>query len=336
MKKVILFGGSFDPIHNGHLAVAKNALEDLAADELWFVLAALSPFKTDSSSFEDRHKMLDLMIADAENLKVCTVENELEKPSYSIDTVKELKKRYPNNHYYWLIGSDQIDDLAKWKDFEILDQEVEFVVYPRPNYESQHKYKTISGTEYEVSSTEIRQGRSFATDKNILKYIMENNLYLESILRNNLSDYRYDHTLRVNDLALEIAKAHNLDEKKVHLIAMMHDYSKEMGDGTLKEIVKKYDENLLSSPKAFYHAYAAAYILKTIYYLDDEDVLDAIKHHVDGKSDKPYAMLLYIADKCEPGRKYDSSELINLAKKDLKEGYLKVKETQEKYLKENL
>lgn len=334
MKKIILFGGSFDPIHYGHLEIAKNALKETKADELWFLLAAISPFKEESSAFEARETMLQMMLKDEDNLKICTIEKELPKPSYSIDTLKALKKKYTNVEFMWLIGSDQIEGLHQWKDFETLEKTLEFIVYQRPGYEIKHPYQVISGEMIDVSSTEIREGKSLQTKPEILKYMMEQNLYLKTLVKNRLSEYRYKHTIRVKNLALEIAEKHQLNLKKMKLIAMSHDLCKEDDENHLTYIMEKHFKDKTHLHKAFYHAYAASYLLHSDYHIDDEDVLKAIENHVSGTSKNPYAMALFIADKCEPGRKYNVSEVLSLTMDDLEQGFNEVKRQNEQYLKE--
>ena len=118
MKKVILFGGSFDPIHWGHYHMANQALRQRGAFELWFIPAAVSPFKTSASHFQHRVRMIEMMISTNDKMKVCTIENELPKPSYSYHTVLKLKEMHPDYEFEWLIGGDHIEHLHKWYEFE--------------------------------------------------------------------------------------------------------------------------------------------------------------------------------------------------------------------------
>ena len=333
MRKVILFGGSFDPVHWGHLEIAKQALKQTGASELWFLLAAQNPFKKDTTPYYHRRKMLSMMIDYHHKLKICDIENHLPKPSYSIDTVRALKKQHPNTHFYWLIGSDQIPKLHEWKDFDRLKQTVEFLVYTRPGENHSHDYQQITGKHLDISSTDIRHGKSKNTKASILNYMMCHNLYTEKIIQNRVSDFRYQHSLRVQDLALEIGKCHHLDENKIKLSTLMHDYSKE---DSKKDLQTAMPQQYLNLHPALYHGFVAAQVLSKSYYVKDKDVLRAIRSHVNGKGTNPYAMLLYIADKCEPGRNYPSQELIALAKKDLVKGFKKVKEENEKFLKETV
>lgn len=327
MKKIILFGGSFDPVHWGHMAIASAALKQRKADEVWFVLNQNSPFKQKGTSFEDRHKMLEIMLnAYSKHFKICDIDKDLPQPSYAINTVESLAKDYPNYKFDWLIGSDQIEKLDQWHRFDEFKDMVNFIVYKRDD--SNHDYQEIQGKIVDVSSTEIRKGLSTGTHKKILNYMMDKGLYLETMLEERLSKKRLDHTLRVSELAMEIAGVHNLDTSKVYLAAMFHDYCKE-----------NYDDAFFineSGVEAFSHAYAAVSLLAKRYYYKDKEVLRAIYNHVDGKANGKIAQVLFIADKCEPGRNYDASHLIALAKKNLNDGFKAVKEENKKYLEKRI
>lgn len=336
MKHVILFGGSFDPIHFGHLEITKQALKQTKADELWFVLAAQSPFKEQQTSFKDRATMINIMINPYNKIKICEIENELPLPSYSYDTLMALKQKYPNYKFNWLIGSDQLESLDKWKNSEALKREADFILYQRPGFDLKHDFKLISGLTYDLSSTEIRQGKSQATSPGVLRYMMYQGLYLNEMTENRMSSYRYQHTLNVTELALELAEHWNVDLKVMRLAAMTHDWCKEMDSLALKRIMKaSYPELLYLNPH-FYHAFAGTYILSRQYYIRDSQLLSAIRGHVNGQSTSKVGMILFIADKCEKGRKYDTTPFIDLAKKNLIVGFQAVKLSSEQYVKEQL
>lgn len=324
MKKVILFGGSFNPIHYGHLQMAQQALLQQGAFELWFIPTLISPFKEDSSDFDKRCHMIELMIQAESKMKVCTIEQSLPKPSYSINTVQKLKAMYPEYEFEWLIGDDQMEKLHLWHDFETLKKEVQFIVYARDAVH--HDYPVVQGDILSVSSTGIRQGTQFATKPSILRYMMEEGLYLDEMLKYRLSKYRYEHTLSVHNLALELAKVHHINLKQVSLAALMHDYCKE-------DYSDVYIPNNLAF-EALHHAYGAAAVLSKHYYIKDRQVLRAIKGHVSGTSTSPLGMILYIADKCERTRQYDTEPWITMAKKDLRKTFKQLKEFTLEYRKE--
>lgn len=322
MKHVILFGGSFDPIHNGHIRIAREALKQCHANELWFVLAAVSPFKEAGTDFSKRLRMLELAVKPYRKFKISTVEKMLPKPSYSIDTIRYLKKHHPNTRFSWLIGSDQIRDLHKWKDFETLNSLVNFIVYKRPGYHDSHSYQEIDGMSYNVSSTAIREGQSTDAPSSVLNYMMREGLYLDTMTQLKMSKKRYEHTLRVRHLALELASVYGLNLKDVNLATMVHDWCKEDDSEDLK---RNMPDHLLYLDPAFYHAFKAADVLSKRYGIRNKAILNAIRGHVNGKNTHPLAMVVYIADKCEPSRSYDATALIELAKQDLRRGFKAVR-----------
>ena len=328
MRHIILFGGSFDPVHYGHLHMAKQALEQRNADAVYFIPNQQSPFKKKNTSFSDRFKMLELATRHEDRFVVSDIEGAFEGPSYAIDTVKTLIKRYPNTSFDFLIGDDQIERLAEWRDFEKLNELLTFIVYGRND--ASHEYPVINGPKIQTSSTAIRTGVSCQTPKAVLRYMTENNLYIDEILRHTLSKPRYEHVLRVCDLGIELAKTHHLDVKRVETACMWHDLYREC-----KETRHLVPQSYQDKPQAFDHAYLAADTLSRHYYYSDKHVLKAIRHHVNGQATNDIAKVLFIADKCERGRKYDSEPLIALSKHNLNEGFMAVKASSEAYLRRN-
>ena len=326
MKKIILFGGSFDPIHYGHLQMAQSAISQRKADELWFLPTKLSPFKASSSHFKHRVEMIDMMISAYPKMKVSTIEETLSSPSYSLNTVLKLKEVYPNYTFELLIGSDHVESLDQWYEIEQLKTLVQFIVYDRDGIE--HSFPTITGRRIDASSSAIRIGTCFKTHKHVLNYMMKNGLYLDEMLRFRLSEYRYEHTLRVCELALSLAKAHKVDEASVYLAAMMHDYCKE-----------NYDDVSFTMPKlhqSFKHAFAAASTLSKHYYYRNKVVLKAIQGHVSGHAHSKIGMILYIADKCEPQRAYDTSKIRALAHVDLRQAFKILNDEHQEFLEKRM
>lgn len=324
MKHIVLFGGSFNPVHKGHIGIAKQALIQRKADEVWFVLNQSSPFKEKGTTYPDRLKMLEIMLKPySKHLKVSRIDETLPSPSYAISTVEALNTGPIKVKYDWLIGSDQIPKLNQWHRFDEFKDMVNFVVYERD--ENEHEYAKLEGETIHVSSTSIRLGHSTETNPKVLNFMMTQGLYLNEMVKSRLSEARYQHTLRVCDLALELAIKHRVDVKRVYLAAMFHDYYKE---DTSDAIFENKD-----LPKAFDHAIAASSMLAKRYYVRDKQVLSAIRNHVSGTGTNKIAQILYIADKCESGRGYDSSALIDLAMSNLNEGFKAVKKAQDAYLR---
>jgi nicotinate-nucleotide adenylyltransferase len=158
-----LYGGSFDPLHRGHLLVAQAALEELALDRLFFIPAAQSPFKPNSRPAPDaaRLRMLRRSLAGQSHTEVHADELSRGGISYSIDTVNAFKARHPGAELFWLIGADHVPTLTQWRDAEALAQAVTFVVIPRPgqpqaSLPSPWRLRHLRGWPLGVSSSEIR------------------------------------------------------------------------------------------------------------------------------------------------------------------------------------
>ena len=162
--KLGLYGGSFDPVHLGHLLVAYAALEELALDRLVFIPAAQSPFKpgTQPAPAAIRTRMLRLALAGETRFDVDELELRRGGVSFTVDTVREFANRHPGAQLFWLIGADHVPTLPKWREAEALTALVEFVVIPRPGeaeatLPSPYRLHQLRGWPLRVSSSDIRQ-----------------------------------------------------------------------------------------------------------------------------------------------------------------------------------
>src|SRR4051812_13122335 len=132
--KIGLFGGSFDPVHLGHLLVAQAAREELELARLFFIPAAQLPFKPDSKPAAPHERLRLLRLALAGKTWCEIDEQELQRGgvSYTIDTVREIARRFPQAQIFYLIGADHVASLPKWREAVELAKLAEFVVIPRP------------------------------------------------------------------------------------------------------------------------------------------------------------------------------------------------------------
>jgi nicotinate-nucleotide adenylyltransferase len=163
MKRIGLFGGSFDPIHIGHLLVAQAACEEMALDRLYFIPAAQSPFKpvNEPAPAALRVRMLRVALAGKTNCEIDEQEISRGGISFSIDTVRDYARRFPGVELFYLIGADNVPTLPKWREAEQLAQLVEFVVIPRPGelpaqLPPPFRLRVLTGWPSKVSSSEIR------------------------------------------------------------------------------------------------------------------------------------------------------------------------------------
>ncbi len=134
MKRIGLFGGSFDPVHLGHLLVAQAACEELALERLFFIPAAQSPFKpaSEPAPAAVRVRMLRLALAGRAHYEMDAQEIHRGGTSYTIETVRDYVRRFPQSDLFYLIGADHVPTLPKWREAEALAQLIHFVVIPRP------------------------------------------------------------------------------------------------------------------------------------------------------------------------------------------------------------
>lgn len=331
MIRIILFGGSFDPIHNGHLTIAKAALEQRKADALWFVPTKMSPFKDGSTDFNHRYEMIRLAIKNINNMHVSDVEYHLPSPSYTIDTLNELEKRYPNYHFEWLLGSDQLPRIHEWKEIERLQERMTFLVYNRNEGSLETTMPIIHGQFLDISSTAIREGLSTQAPKSVLNYMTHHTLYFKQHLKRRLSPKRFEHVMRVLELGESLALHHNVDVQRVRLAILAHDMCKEDDMDLLSNLMNRVYPNYSHLHPNIYHAFAAAHELSCRYYIKDKAVLDAVRSHVVGSGTHPISKIVYIADKCEHGRNYDTTPFVEMAFEDLNRAYQAVKKSAELY-----
>ena len=164
MQSIGLFGGSFDPVHNGHLLMARAAMEEAGLDRLFFILAARSPFKTDAppAPAAVRARLLRLALAGCPEYELDTQELEREGPSYTIDTIRAYRDRFPEASIHYLIGADHVPLLPKWRDTEELAAAAKFLVIPRPGEPAEDFPEPFCGQElkgfpFGISSTLLRE-----------------------------------------------------------------------------------------------------------------------------------------------------------------------------------
>lgn len=350
MSTIILFGGSFDPIHCGHLSMARKALSVLQADQVIFIPAKKPRWKTLMGNDDDRLRLLQLALQDEKQFTFSTYE--LTAPHgghYTIDTVRHFIQNHgekeAKNTYYYLIGGDQLEKLDQWHQIESLSSLVQFVVYQRGSDDWNEKAKQniiayhvrlIEGERYDVSSTSIRNLASIDVPSSVLLDMMDHHLYTFHTIFSYLDERRYRHSCSVALLAKEIAEKNGIDPYLTFLAGILHDIGKnsEKTEAGM-EIMKREWSEMLSLPSWAYHQFISATYARTVFHVREPLVLDAIACHCTGKPQmSPLAMILYASDKIDPLRGYDSSAMITACKNDYFEGFLFVLRENRAYLKE--
>jgi len=158
LKKIGIYGGSFDPIHHGHLILAREAREALDLGKVILVPAAVSPLKrrAAAASGDMRLKMLRAAIEGEEGFTIDDCELRRPPPSWTIDTVLEIGKRETDSEIYLLIGEDTVATLDRWRRFDELKEMVRFVVLDRTGSQMQRNYQVVR-RKIDISATDIRK-----------------------------------------------------------------------------------------------------------------------------------------------------------------------------------
>jgi nicotinate-nucleotide adenylyltransferase len=190
--KIGFLGGSFDPVHFGHLCAAQDAFEQCQLDRLILVPAAQAPLKPNAptASAEERLAMLRLATEGDPRYEISDYELRQGGVSYTIDSARHFRRLYPEDRLFWIVGGDQLAKMSRWKDIEGLARTVEFIVLERPGHPAEtapeiaglrlHRSK---GHLVEISSTELRNRakRGLSLDYFVpyktVAYIKENALY---------------------------------------------------------------------------------------------------------------------------------------------------------------
>lgn len=209
IRKTGILGGTFDPVHNGHLALAEAAGKLCSLDEILLLPAAVPPHKQQAiSSFSDRVAMLEIAVSNRTTLSLSTIEQSLPTPSYTIDTLRYLLSHSPcPMDLFFITGADAFLDLLSWKEYQALLATVHFIVFSRKGSDIEELYKFFEQVGYlrrkgiwysstsqkriycspvtppAVSSSEIRQRvakglsiRKLVPD-GVEEYIKQNNIY---------------------------------------------------------------------------------------------------------------------------------------------------------------
>lgn len=191
--KICLFGGTFDPPHIGHLLIAQTICEAESFDKILFIPVNIPPHKSVNTLLEDRLKMLEIAIDDNPNFEISDIEIKRGGVSYTIDTIRTIKKQYniSSNKISYLIGSDSLLNFHNWKDPEKILEECQIIVAIRPGFRPSdipawilHKIQFANIPRFEISSTNIRsrwvEGKTirYLVTLPVWEYINKNKIYI--------------------------------------------------------------------------------------------------------------------------------------------------------------
>jgi nicotinate-nucleotide adenylyltransferase len=340
--RIGIYGGSFNPVHNGHIHLAVTAADELGLDRLYFVPSRISPHRSSDeyASGGDRAAMLGLACGRDKRLRVCDYELHEERVSYSVYTVRHFREEFPDAELFLLVGSDMLLSFDSWYCFEEILANVTLCAVSREGgdigeleakAEKLRKFGNIYISKAEpltVSSTEIRKkiakNENFACylDENVVQYIRSKGLYSlrgepvlyydvdekKKYIKEHLSAKRYGHSLNVAAECRKLAEKYGEDPDKAYFAGLLHDVCKELPEDEQRELVISsgfiYSREELDT-KSLHHAIAGAGFVKKHFGVEDIDILNAIRFHTVGRAGMSrLEEIVYLGDLISAERDY--------------------------------
>ncbi|MCR5491759.1 MAG: nicotinate (nicotinamide) nucleotide adenylyltransferase, partial [Bacilli bacterium] len=298
MESLILFGGSFNPVHNGHLRIARAASLRMNA-EVIFVPNAKPRWKNPEVSAADRLAMLEAAIkADGSPaFSISKVELD-EKPDvhYWVDTLRFFKKKYPKMHLYFLIGADSVNTFPEWEKPDECAALATPLYVSRPGIElddailaKYHMQRLDYDGAGSVSSSQVRSLQSADIPIVVREYIEKHGLYYMAELKKLIGAKRLAHSVSVAVLSYHIAVKSRLDDPQgAYIAGLLHDCGKNVPNEEAKAILEEeFPELADKMPEWTYHQFAGARIAKEKFGIQDEAILTAIRYHATGRAHMP-------------------------------------------------
>ncbi len=336
MEKVVLFGGTFDPVTSEHINIVKALLGE-GFTKVIVIPTFTPPHKTASKTkAEDRLKMLNLAFGDFCGVEISRYELDLKRVVYSYETVEHYAREY--GKLYFAMGTDMLATFAEWRFPEKIVEKAQVVLIERQGggdnglaIESFEKsFGGLLKVKYvgqDVSSTEARTfarlGLSLEglTDKRVEEYVYSHNLYppnrLYEYMRQVLPTKRLIHTARVITCAVRLAKKLGVDQTKAEIASLLHDNAKYL------DYRVYHGFEISPMPKNVVHQFLGAFIAEKILGIDDEEILTAIRYHTTGRENMTYLeKVVFMADVIEKGRSFDGVEKLRKeTEKDFERGF---------------
>ncbi len=318
-RRIGILGGTFNPIHLGHIAMAQGALNALQLEMVLVIPANEPPHKQieGGTSTAQRLEMARLAVKEEAGIGVSSLEISRKGKSFTIDTLNEVSKLYPGAELFLLVGSDMLRDLPSWKNPHLVMQKAVIVCIQRSrenggealtaaklkaDFNADVRITDIKAPD--ISSSLVRERVAQAlpitglVSPSVEAYIYKNALYtteyfkmIQEKCRLDLSGTRYLHTIGVMKTALELAKIYGVDGQKAKLAALLHDCGRSLDKGALT------------------HAAESERLAYNKYQVTDIEVLKAIRLHTTLDSGaSALDKIIYLADMIEPSRKYQGVE----------------------------
>ncbi len=333
MTKLGIMGGTFNPIHNGHIEIARIARQTAGLDEVLFLPDGEPPHKQIETlaSGASRYSMTVLAVYGCAGFEASELEIRRSGTTYTVDTLAQLRSQRPDDEIYYIVGADTLYQIEHWKAPEKLGAMCSLIAVPRPgddralSAQAEHIRKRLNIRVYlaeesgpDISSTEIRarasRGGDLATlvPAAVADYIAQHGLYgapyhwMTQRLQETLSPHRFRHTLSVAETAVILAARFGVNPIQAHQAGLLHDCAKGLDASALTALIRSggisADECELSMP-ALLHAPAGEALARSQYHVNDAAVLSAIRWHTTGRRNMTrLEKVIYLADMIEPER----------------------------------
>lgn len=327
MKRLGIFGGTFNPVHNEHIAAARAAVKELGLNKL-IVMPAFMPPHKDLPAFgagaKERMEMLKAAFSGDDKIEIGDFEIKQGGKSYTYLTAEHYAGE---GKLFFIVGGDMLSDFKTWKFPEKILALADLAAFNREDftadYAAEREYflktwgKSFIKLKYEgkeISSTEIRVYASLGLDitrmtaKSVADYIARKKIYsggrCEEYIRTVLSEKRLVHTANVAVCALKKVKELGLSYEKTLTAALLHDCAKYKDKKDYKDFVLPE-----GAPEPVEHAFLGAYLAQKEAGINDGEVLDAIRWHTSGRPGmSTLSKLIFVADMVEKGRDYEGVE----------------------------
>ena len=347
--RIGIFGGTFNPPHKGHKRMALEMMKAASLNKMLIIPTFTPPHKnaTDLASGKDRVKMCELLFSE-DCFTVSDIEMKREGKSYTVDTLTELKKIYPDDELFLIIGSDMLLSFDRWYRYEdilsmatlcVATRENEISVDALSDYAetklglSEGEYVLSEMSPMVCSSTEVRNMVKKGSDlsavltESVAEHIKEYDLYSEvyprykALLRELLDDYRYIHSLGVAESAKELAALYGYDEDKAYKAGLLHDVMKNATKDYQLQIMEKGGIILSQAEKnnpKLWHAMAGECYLRDEMGITDKELLGAVRYHTTGKAGMNLLeKIVYIADYISKERNYPDVDVMRRLSKEV-------------------
>lgn len=329
--KIGVFGGTFNPPHNGHIRLAKAAADELKLDKLLVIPSCIPPHKIAAklADGQERLEMCRLAFGCDPRFEVSPMELERGSRSYTVETLRELKVLYPDSELYFIVGSDMLESFDKWYLWqEILSLSVLCAASREEGYSPDlsrfgklaERIKIITLDPLEVSSTQIRNSAgevsSELLDPKVAAYIREHGLYddgldrYRELLRGKLNPRRLFHSECVSECAGVLAERYGASVEKARLAGLLHDVMKNAPANEQLALMPDITPLELLNTKVWHQISGEAF-LRQNGIVTDEEILGAVRWHTTGKAGMTLLeKIIYVADFISADRDYKDVEVV--------------------------